>query len=190
MDPVRPHLDDLRLPVHGVGDDSRLRPGERDRVEAEVGDRHRDESAGDALADRDEHVQLPRLRLRRDLVGEGDELVRVLAHRRDDGDDAAPAPSSPRRGARRRGGSSRGRRPRCRRTSSRGCPRRRAARPARRRGRARRSSRSWLSVSYIGRRPERALPRVTSSAYSRSPPTGRPLASRVTRTRSRRRSAR
>ena len=45
-------------------------------------------------------------------------------------------------------------------------------------------------VSYIGRRPERALPRVTSSAYSRSPPTGRPLASRVTRTRSRSRSAR
>ena len=30
------------------------------------------------------------------------------------------------------------------------------------------------------RRPENARPRVTSSAYSRSPPTGRPLASRVT----------
>ncbi len=30
------------------------------------------------------------------------------------------------------------------------------------------------------RRPEKARPRVTSSAYSRSPPTGRPLASRVT----------
>src|SRR5919106_1100277 len=44
--------------------------------------------------------------------------------------------------------------------------------------------------SYISRRPERARPSVTSSAYSRSPPTGRPLASRVTRTRPRRRSAR
>ena len=32
------------------------------------------------------------------------------------------------------------------------------------------------------RRPSRARPRVTSSAYSRSPPTGRPLAIRVTRT--------
>src|SRR5438132_3780304 len=46
------------------------------------------------------------------------------------------------------------------------------------------------SVSYISRRPDRARPRVTSSAYSRSPPTGRPLARRVTRTRPRSRSAR
>ena len=36
------------------------------------------------------------------------------------------------------------------------------------------------SVSYMGRRPDSARPSVTSSAYSRSPPTGRPLASRVT----------
>ena len=43
---------------------------------------------------------------------------------------------------------------------------------------------------HISRRPVRARPRVTSSAYSRSPPTGRPLARRVTRTRPRRRSAR
>ena len=34
----------------------------------------------------------------------------------------------------------------------------------------------------ISRRPVSARPSVTSSAYSRSPPTGRPLASRVTRT--------
>ena len=38
--------------------------------------------------------------------------------------------------------------------------------------------------------PESARPSVTSSAYSRSPPTGSPLARRVTRTFSRRRSAR
>ena len=42
----------------------------------------------------------------------------------------------------------------------------------------------------ISRRPVSARPSVTSSAYSRSPPTGSPLASRVTRTRPRRRSAR
>ena len=42
----------------------------------------------------------------------------------------------------------------------------------------------------ISRRPASARPRVTSSAYSRSPPTGSPLARRVTRTRPRRRSAR
>ena len=43
---------------------------------------------------------------------------------------------------------------------------------------------------HISRRPARARPSVTSSAYSRSPPTGSPLASRVTRQRPRRRSAR
>src|SRR5256885_5482044 len=42
----------------------------------------------------------------------------------------------------------------------------------------------------ISRRPASARPSVTSSAYSRSPPTGSPLASRVTRTRPRNRSAR
>src|SRR6185295_4788651 len=42
----------------------------------------------------------------------------------------------------------------------------------------------------MSRRPVSARPSVTSSAYSRSPPTGRPLARRVTRTRPRRRSAR
>src|SRR5207245_11623408 len=42
---------------------------------------------------------------------------------------------------------------------------------------------------YISLRPASARPSVTSSAYSRSPPTGRPLARRVTRTRPRRRSA-
>ena len=44
--------------------------------------------------------------------------------------------------------------------------------------------------AHISRRPASARPSVTSSAYSRSPPTGSPLASRVTRTRSRSRSAR
>ena len=43
---------------------------------------------------------------------------------------------------------------------------------------------------HISLRPDSARPSVTSSAYSRSLPTGSPLASRVTRTRPRRRSAR
>src|SRR5262249_50414532 len=43
---------------------------------------------------------------------------------------------------------------------------------------------------HISRRPASARPSVTSSAYSRSPPTGSPLARRVTRTRSRSRPAR
>ena len=45
-------------------------------------------------------------------------------------------------------------------------------------------------AGYIARRPASARPSVTSSAYSRSPPTGSPLARRVTCTRPRRRSAR
>ena len=36
------------------------------------------------------------------------------------------------------------------------------------------------ALLYTARRPAKALPRVTSSAYSRSEPTGRPLARRVT----------
>ena len=91
VDPARAHLDDLRLAVRRVGDDPGLRAGERDRVVAEVGDRHRDERARDALADRDQHVQLPRLRFRRDLVRERDELVRVLPHGGDDADHAPAA---------------------------------------------------------------------------------------------------
>ena len=44
-----------------------------------------------------------------------------------------------------------------------------------------RGRRSLAGSRHISRRPSRACDRVTSSAYSRSPPTGRPLASRVTR---------
>ena len=90
MDPARADVDDLRLAVHGVGDDPRLRAGERDRLVAEILDRHRRERARDPLADRDEHVQLARLRRRRDLVGEVDQLVGRVAHRREHADDAVP----------------------------------------------------------------------------------------------------
>ena len=92
VDPPGAHLDDLGLAMNGVGDDSRLRAGEGDRVQPEVGDRHRDERAGDPLPDGDQHVELPRPRAGRDVVGERDELVGVPAHGRDDTDDAlAPA---------------------------------------------------------------------------------------------------
>ena len=90
VDPAGANLDDLRLAVDGVGDDPRLRAGERDRLVAEILDHHRRERARDPLADRDEHVQLPRMRRRRDLVGEVEQLVRRVAHRREDADDAMP----------------------------------------------------------------------------------------------------
>ena len=142
---------------------------------AEVVDRHRGERARDALADRDQHVQLARLRLRRDLVREPDEIVGRVAHRREHRDDAV-APRS--RGRRRRARDvldlAPGPRPRCRRTSSpasRGAARRR---PRRRVApRIRSSSRQERSI-HISRRPESARPSVTSSAYSRSRADGQP----------------
>ena len=81
VDATGADVDDLRLAVGGVRDDAGLRAGERDRLVAEVVDGHRAERAGDALADRDQHVELARLRLRRDLVREPNEVVRRVAHR-------------------------------------------------------------------------------------------------------------
>ena len=90
VDPARPHLDDLGLPVHGVGDDPGLRAGERDRLVPEIVDHHRRERAGDPLPDRDEHVELARMRRAGDLVGEIEQLVGRVPHRREDADDAVP----------------------------------------------------------------------------------------------------
>ena len=87
MDPLRAHLDDLRLAVDGVRDDPRLRPGERDRLLAEVDDRHRGERARDPLADRDQHVELARIRPLRHLARKIEQLVGRVAHRREDADD-------------------------------------------------------------------------------------------------------
>ena len=80
-DAVRLHLDDARLRVAAVGDDARLRARERDRLVAEVVDHHRRERAGHALAGREQHVHLARVGAVGDLVGERDELVRVLPAR-------------------------------------------------------------------------------------------------------------
>ncbi len=121
VDALGPNLDDLRLGVRGVGDDPGLRAGQRDRLVAEILDRHLGQGARDALADRDQHVHRPRLRPIRDPVRELDELVGRVAHRGEDGDDAAAlllgGDDPPRHGL--QAGS--GRRRRCRRTSSRAC---------------------------------------------------------------------
>ena len=61
VDAPRPHVDDLRLAVRRVGDDARLRACERDGLVAEVVDGHGRQRARDSLADRDQHVELPRL---------------------------------------------------------------------------------------------------------------------------------
>ena len=82
---------DLRLRVHGVGDDPGLRARERDGLVAEVVHRHRDERARDPLSRREQHVQLARVRLRRDLARELEQPVRGVAHRGDGRDDANAA---------------------------------------------------------------------------------------------------
>ena len=79
----------LALRVRRVGEDAGLRAGQRDGLLAEVVDRHRDERAGDALARREQHVELAHVRRRRHLVGEVDQPVGRLAHRRDGPDDVA-----------------------------------------------------------------------------------------------------
>ena len=88
VDPACAHLDDLGLAVHRVGDDPGLRAGERDRLVPEVVDHHRRERARDPLADRDEHVELARVRRGGDLVGEVEQLVGRVPHRGEDADDA------------------------------------------------------------------------------------------------------
>ena len=87
-DAVGAHVEDARLRVRGVGDDAGLRARERDRLAAEVVDRHRAERARDALAGREQHVHLARLRLGRDLARHLHELVGGRAARRQHGDDA------------------------------------------------------------------------------------------------------
>ena len=86
-DPARRDVDDPRLAVRGVGDDAGLRAGERARLVAEVGDRHREQRHRDALAGGQQHVELARGRQRGDLLGEVDQLVGGVAHRGDDDDD-------------------------------------------------------------------------------------------------------
>ena len=65
-----------------------LRARERDRLVAEIDDRHRGERARDALADGDQHVELARIRVLGDLARQVEQLVRRVAHRREDADDA------------------------------------------------------------------------------------------------------
>ncbi len=87
----RGDLADLRLRVHGVGDDPRLRARERHGLVPEVVHGHRNERAGDPLSGRQEHVELAGVRLRRDLVGELEQPVGRVAHRRDGRDDTNTA---------------------------------------------------------------------------------------------------
>ena len=83
-DAARADLDDPGLAVARVGEDPRLRAGERDRVPAEIHDRHRQQRDRDLLARGEQHVELAVVRQRRDPARELEQLVGRVAHRGDD----------------------------------------------------------------------------------------------------------
>ena len=88
LDAVGAHVEDPRLGVRGVGDDPGLRAGQRDRLVAQVVDRHRAERAGDPLAGREQHVHLARVGARRrsrrpSAISSSVVLPRALRHRDD-----------------------------------------------------------------------------------------------------------
>ena len=101
-DAVGAHLEDSRLRVRRVCHDPGLRSGEGDRTVAEVVDRHGAQRARLALARRQEHVHLARIRVRGDLLRPGDELVGGLSARAEHRDDAQALPRAWRRCALRR----------------------------------------------------------------------------------------
>ena len=83
-DPPRLHVRDPRPAVRLVRGDPGLRAGQRDRPDAERVERHRDERRALVLAGGQEHVELARVGVVGDRRGEREQLVRRVAHRRDD----------------------------------------------------------------------------------------------------------
>ena len=69
------------------GDDTGLRTGERLGLRAERGDRHRDERVGNTFTRGEQHVHLAGRRCRADLLGQVEEFVGGVAHRRHHDDD-------------------------------------------------------------------------------------------------------
>ncbi len=156
----------------------------------------------DALAGGQQHVELAARRQRRDLVGEVDELIGGVAHGGDHDDDvvtgllgrddalgdALDAGCVGNRGAAvllddnaHEMFLGAGKRTDC-------ATLRATSLPVRRRWSQSRSCRWTVRSGHVPMaalpivvRPSNARPRVSSSAYSRSPPTGRPLASLLTR---------
>ena len=94
-DPVGLDLDDLRLPVVGIGDDPGLRTGERHGRHPERLDRHAQQRHRDPLTRREQHVHLTPARCLGHVVGQAHEVVGRLAHRGHDGDHVVPGPPGP-----------------------------------------------------------------------------------------------
>ena len=76
-------VDDLGPAMGGVGDDPRLRARVRSGGKACGVDGQGQQRHGDALSRREQQVQLPGVRGRRQLLGHGQQPVRGVSHRRD-----------------------------------------------------------------------------------------------------------
>src|ERR671918_87310 len=156
-DPARPDVGDAGPAMTGIGDDPGLGAGVAGGGKPGRVDGDRQEGHGDPLAGSQEEVQLPRVRHGGEPLRHRGPVIGGIAHRRDDNDDLVAVLAGPDDAL------AHGPDP----------------------GDVRDRGSSVLlddDRHHISRRPSRAWPSVTSSAYSRSPPTGRPLASRVTRT--------
>ena len=82
----------LALPCDGVGDDPDLAAGEAHGVDAEVGERHAQQRHRHPLAGGQQHVHLAARQGLRDVVGELDQVVGRLAHRRHGDHDVVAVP--------------------------------------------------------------------------------------------------
>ena len=89
-DAGRVDLQDVGLGVEGVGDDPGLEPGQGRRVVALVVQGHRGQGRGDHLSGRPQQGHLPVAGLRRDLAGQGDQVVRGVPHGGDHGHHLRP----------------------------------------------------------------------------------------------------
>ena len=77
----------LGLGVNAVGDDARLRAGERDGRDAERMQRDGGQRDGGLFAGGQQHVHLALARQRHDFLGQLDQIVGHAAHRGNDHDD-------------------------------------------------------------------------------------------------------
>ena len=75
---------DAGLAVHRRGERPACEPGERLGLEAQGVDRHRQQRHRDPLTGGEQHVELAALGHRHDLLGQVDQLVGGVTHRRDD----------------------------------------------------------------------------------------------------------